>query len=157
VRFTPLKKKGRHGEEMEVIRRKVFPRVLSRPPARACEGCNTVQRTLQWSHVFGRRGTGGGLGDWADIADLTTKLCVATDGEVGCHAKLDRHLDDILAMRLTWAAINRLAKTCKVDLPRMGITPAEFPATDAVRSLIRILEADGWTVDSETLLPVKAA
>jgi hypothetical protein len=91
---------------------------------------------LEWAHVFGRPGSGFGLGAWANSKELTTKLCRR------CHNANDRHTDEALIERLRYAAVLRLQEATDLF--------AVFPGNgDGIRVLIAKLEGLGWRYDNE--------
>lgn len=148
IRYTPPRRKGRRGLLMDRIRANVWPLVLHRDPPRTCEGCGARNVVLEWAHVFGRPGSGFCLGEIANSAELTTKLCRP------CHNALDRHTDAVLTNKLWVTAIVRLMEaTIGLDYAQ-GTPDAQG---GGVRAWVRLVEEAGWRFDADTCRLVQAA
>jgi hypothetical protein len=141
MRYTPIKSKGRRGLENDKIRAHVWPKILRRAygvgGAVYCEGCK-ARGGVEWAHLFGRPGSGFCLGPLANSAELTAALCRE------CHNKVDRHLDEALALRLRQDGMRRLLISVNKPLP-VGV----WLDPDAIRPIIAKIEADGWHFDEE--------
>jgi hypothetical protein len=106
---------------------------------RRCEGCGQGDRVLQWAHIAGRRHIVGE--PWASSRELTAALCCASavSGELGCHEKYDRHLDEVLIWNLGLIAVDRLWwRFCGAD--PFAKTYANPDPLDSIRSLVTLLE-----------------
>ena len=139
MRHTPLKRKGPRGEVQDKIRAHVWPKVLRRcyGPGGVlyCEGCG-ARGGLEWAHLFGRPGSGWCLGPIANSVELTAALCR------DCHNKVDRHLDEALALRLRQDGMRRLITTIG-----RYVTGDTWLDVDAMRPLVAMMEAEGWKFD----------
>lgn len=155
MRWRPKAAKTPRALEYDRIRRLVWPAVLRRAAFR-CEGCGAQNVELQAAHLFGRRATGAGLGDWANCEHLMAALCTVHDGAVGCHERVDRHLDVHLAQRLRREALYRLSEAVEGRPTAVGQIRLFTGTLDEARRLVAELEASGWTYDAELQRPVQA-
>lgn len=135
LRYSTIPKVGKRGLELQAIRAKVWPKILKNAGYR-CELCTkpATEVTLTYQHVFGRNGTGAGLGAWAHVEELGQALCLS------CHQKIDRGLAPISQKALRWKAAFAFAITYNLVTDYSQMRDAEFDPLETIRSLVRILE-----------------
>jgi hypothetical protein len=153
VWMTPLRARGKRYTEREAARHRISLDLHKRAEYR-CEGCGIRDQDashLDWHHLGGSRGTGLGLGDWADSLELAALLCHddPRNGHVGCHTIAHNDPKGALRYRLLREAGERLrlraGNHCTAESLRAEIDPA-----DAIRMLVRRLEETGvdpWSVE----------
>jgi hypothetical protein len=140
-----MKAKGRRGVENDRIRAHVWPWVLRRARY-ACEGCGAKQVRLEWSHIYGRPGSGFCLGPVANSRELTAALCRE------CHNGIDRHTNEALEVRLKQLALSRFVEALGTPWPE-----DYYPDWQSMRAIVSAAELLGWRFDEERYELVKAA
>ena len=124
----------------EAARRRNWQAILRRANFR-CEGCGAIDH-LELAHLCGRPGSGMCLGPWANSVELGVALCASDPmtGKIGCHPKIDRHIDNELRITLQTDAADRLWH--RLPGGDRVASDAEYIAA-SIREAVRRLEAAG--------------
>lgn len=144
----PIKPRGPHAIRwarwQEKCRREVQRRANFK-----CEACGSNLRPLEWCHLAGR---GNVISEpWCSTPELTVGLCSTAYGELGCHQKIDRHLDDALLCELRQTGLVRLMSR----FPELHFLNYGDPLS-GIRHAVVLLEAAGWVFDAERVEIVHA-
>lgn len=143
--WTPKKfQTGPRTKANEAARRRNWQAILRRANFR-CEGCGAIDH-LELAHLCGRPGSGMCLGPWANSVELGVALCASDPmtGKIGCHPKIDRHLDEQLRANLDYQGCRRLherADSIFPNKPRSPLYLDDIPSE--IRKFVRRLEAAG--------------
>ena len=110
-------------------------------------------KPLELAHLFGRSHI---IAEpWASTAELTAGLCSGKWDGLGCHEKIDRHIDEALLARVRWRAFWRLGLAYDMEVQVASEIHANHPdPIDAIRAALRLLELAGWMWDGKAIIKV---
>jgi hypothetical protein len=86
------------------------------------------------------------LGPWANSVELGVALCASDPmtGKIGCHPKIDRHLDNAKRDWLMSEAAHRMvARVMAEGMAGLLWGALGYTASDCIREEVRVLEAAG--------------